>query len=327
MSQCAVDDLMFEKFREIRRDVWFKATGNDKSNQDKLKKDIFELADKANLAHWQAKDPQTRTELWRQVLTKVFYAGFSARTVHQKLPALLRAFGDPEPLRSPEWNVRTQGQKLLETSGRIAREYFASKEGIGHPIKVRKIVTVGRAFAEYFDKNPDATALDIVTRGKKIEDVWQLSANLGAIGLTGQLIQLHLLMDLGFDCIKPDIVISRLVLKLGWLAKFAKDLPAGLTEADLRGKGKYGSRFHYTNTVVIKPIVDLARAFASRMRQEQETLNKDIGWVSSNPMREFDIFMVSYGQRSDPSSGILRQLDGGGFYDSVPRGCGTFNSL
>jgi hypothetical protein len=116
------------------------------------------------------------------------------------------------------------------------------------------------------------------------------------------------MMDLGFDCIKPDIVMSRLVLARGWLAHFSDQLPADLQEADLRGKGKYRNKFLYTNHIVIKPIVNLARAFASQMRQQRETLERDIGWVTSNPIREFDIFMVSYGQRPDPSAGIVIQL-------------------
>jgi len=140
------------------------------------------------------------------------------------------------------------------------------------------------------------------------DDVWLVAENITQIGLSGELTQLHLMMDLGFDCIKPDIVMSRLVLARGWLAHFSDQLPADLQEADLRGKGKYRNKFHYTNHVVIEPVVNLARAFASKMRQQRETLERDIGWVSSNPSREFDTFMVSYGQRPDPSAGIVIQL-------------------
>ena len=182
-------------------------------------------------------------------------------------------------------------------------------------------MTVGRAFTEYFDEHPEALGLSFVTRQDESEDVWRLSRNLDAVGLSGQLIQLHLMMDLGFDCIKPDIVISRLVLSLGWLANFSDQLPADLTEADLRGKGKYRSKFHYTKSIVIKPIVDLARAFASKMRTERETLQADIGWITSNPIREFDIFMVSSGQRPDPIWGIEVQLWSGNSHGPKPQGC------
>ena len=309
-----VDDRMFDKFREIRKKVWFEATRNKPENKELLQKSVIEVADRANLDHWRASAPEVRSELWSQIVEKIFYSGFDASIVNAKLAHIQTQFGDYKSLCCSDWDIRLKGHRLSDTSGRFARAYFGNdrlEDKIRHAAKIRKIVVVARVFTKYFDEHSEALALSFVTRQNESEDVWQLSGNLDDVGLSGQLIQLHLMMDLGFDCIKPDIVISRLVLSLGWLAKFAERLPADLTEDDLRGKGKYGSKFHYTKIVVIKPIVDLARAFASKMRQERETLQADIGWVTSNPIREFDIFMVAFGQRPDPSWGIEVQLSAG----------------
>jgi hypothetical protein len=309
-KQPVVENRMFDEFREIRKKVWFQATQGKPENQRKLRETVVELSDKANLDLWRTNEPKVRVELWEQFIAKIFYAGFEAATVNAALPDIYRTFRDYKTLCSPDWDVRLSGSRLSPASGRLVREYFedGSQKKICHPMKIRKIVGIARFFTEYFEKHPEATALSLLMQGEDSDDVWLLSDNLAHIGLSGLLTQLHLMMDLGFDCIKPDIVISRLVLAMGWLAHFSEDLPADLQEADLRGKGKYGTRFHYTNSVVIKPIVNLARAFVSEMRRHRESLESDIGWVSRNLIREFDIFMVSYGQRPDPSAGIVMQL-------------------
>ena len=304
---------MFDEFRDIRRRVWSEATRGERENQRKLREMVVGLSNTAKLDVWRTNDLEVRAELWRQITEKIFYAGFDAAKVNASLEDIHRTFGHYQSLCSHDWDVRLNGRRLSPDSGRLVLDYFEDgcqgcQKKIRHPLKVRKTVTVARFFTEYFEKHPEAIALSFVTQEVESDDVWLLSDNLAAVGLTGQLTQLHLMMDVGFNCIKPDIVISRLVLEKGWLAHSSDGLPADLTEADLRGKGKYRSKFHYTNSVVIKPIVNLARAFATKMQEERETLEKDIGWVSDNLIREFDIFMVSYGQRPDSSVGIMIRL-------------------
>ncbi len=323
-SLFTIDDHAFDQFREIRKRVWFEATRNKPENQRKLREMVVKLSETADLGYSRTNAPQVLSELWMQIVEKIFYSGFNASTVNAKLDHLLAQFGDYKGLCSPDWEVCIKNRQVSGDSGRLALAYAADdvrKEKIRHAYKLRKIVKVGRHFSEYFDEHAEACALSFVTRQMKSEDVWLLSDNLDRAGLTGRLTQLHLMMDLGFDCIKPDIVISRLVLSLDWFAQFSCGLPSDLSEADLRGKGKYGGRYHYANDAVIRPIVDLARAFASKMRQEGEKLKSDIGWVSSNPIREFDIFMVTFGQRPDPKWGIEIQLWAGNSDDSGSRVC------
>jgi hypothetical protein len=311
-TQTAAGDRIFDEFREIRRRVWSEATLGNPENQRKLREKIVGLSSKARLTRWQTDDIDVRLDFWKQFLDKIFYSGFRAVTVEAALPDIYRTFGDYKSLCSSDWDVCLVGNKCSADSGHSARQYLEVKDGsqrkICHPMKIRKVVTVARAFAEYFDAHPRAEALSFLRQGEESNDVWLLSEKLERIGLSGRLTQLHLMMDLGFDCIKPDVVISRLVLQAGWLADFSTELPSDLQEADLSGTGTYGHRFEYTKDVVIRPIVDLARAFASRIRGQQKALEDDIGWVSSSAIREFDIFMVKYGQKPDPNWGIMKQL-------------------
>jgi hypothetical protein len=307
-----INDRMFDEFRDIRVRLWSEATEGITENQRKLRNEVEGLSNDANLDVWRTNSAEVCDRFWKQFIAKIFYSGFKAATVNRALPDIYRMFGDYKSLRSPEWDVRLVGQKFSTDSGLLALRYLQDKDSsqrkIRHPQKIKKVVAVARSFAEYFDENPDADALSFLMHGVDSDNVWLLSKNLERLGLSGQLIQLHLMMDLGFNCIKPDVVISRLVLQLGWLSRSSMGFPADINEADLIGKGKYGNRFHYTKDIVIKPIVDLARAFAIKMSQEKKKLEDDIGWVSNNLIREFDIFMVLYGQRPDSSWGIMKQL-------------------
>ncbi|MFM8340918.1 MAG: hypothetical protein ACKN9F_01730, partial [Methylomonas sp.] len=117
---------------------------------------------------------------------------------------------------------------------------------------------------------------------------------------------LHFMMDIGFQVIKPDIVISRLFLDWGWLHNEITKLPNDLSFDDLQGRGKYGQRFKYTREKMYKPAINLARKIV--LNTKKEDLKNDIGWVTDNPIREFDIFLVKYGQQPEKEFGIERTL-------------------
>ena len=55
-----------------------------------------------------------------------------------------------------------------------------------------------------------------------------------------------------------------------------------------------------------KPIIKLAKQIVAELNKVD--LKNDIGWVSNNPLREFDLFMVKYGQKSEREFGIVKQL-------------------
>ena len=189
-----------------------------------------------------------RDQLWEEIIDKIFYSGFRAVTVKAALDDIHHTFHDYKSLCGPDWEVRLDGQQCSADSGQLARQYLqvkdASQKKICHPMKIKKVVAVAKSFAKYFAEHPQADALSFLMQDEESQDIWLISEKLDAVGFSGQLTQLHLLMDLGFDCLKPDVVISRLVLRMGWLTHFSRKLPANLQEADLNPKkgkeGKYG---------------------------------------------------------------------------------------
>ncbi len=95
-------------------------------------------------------------------------------------------------------------------------------------------------------------------------------------------------MDVGFNCVKPDIWLVRLMCLLGWIED---TLPAASTEADISKKYQLPA---------------VARAVIARARQIAATMN---AWHPEAPLREFDFVMVKYGQNPG-EYGIVRSLHG-----------------
>jgi len=184
---------------------------------------------------------------------------------------------------------------------------FRNRQTIGNVPKLSKIVSVARQLKEFLEKKEHtAPVLSFVINGFDEEDVWAIHEHLMSIGYRSNLTVLHFMMDIGFQVIKPDIVITKLFLEWGWLQKIITGIPHDLTVGDLKGKGKYGQKFKYTNSKVYKPVIDLARRITKLTKQE--SLRDDIGWVTDNPIREFDIFIVKYGQQPESDFGIERTL-------------------
>lgn len=142
--------------------------------------------------------------------------------------------------------------------------------------------------------------------GTAVAEQGGIHGHLMKIGYRSNLTALHFLMTIGLQVIKPDIVISKLFLDWGWLHKIIPELPQDVCFDDLRGKGKYGSRFQYTSEKMYKPAINLARQIVAITKRED--LEKDIGWVTGNPIREFDVFTVKYGQKPEKDFGVERTL-------------------
>ena len=163
-----------------------------------------------------------------------------------------------------------------------------------------------RSFKRYFDEHPNAPALDFVTQNLSQDDTWAVHDQLLAGGYKADLTALHFMMDAGFQVIKPDLVISRLFLDWGWLHQAISSIPADLKREDLEGKGKYASRFLYTKPIIYKPIINLAQDIVQGINENERVA--DIGWATTNPIREFDIFVVKAGQLPEKEFGIERRL-------------------
>jgi len=322
-------------YRKIRKDVYEEATrplSNDpdmhRQNKEKLRQSIDRICSNADLKKYAGTDKSVAKASWHHLWTKIRYAGIRAKTATNEIADIEPIFDDYERFCDKGWDIEAQGQKLIRAGSQVhdflnRTGDFKNKQTIGNIPKLVKIVSLARHFTEFLSKKEaNVPVLHFVTGGCCIDDIWSIHKHLMEIGYRGDLTALHFMMDIGFQVIKPDIVISKIFLDLGWLHKINRELPNDLTFSDLQGKGKYGQRYVYTKENMYKPTIELARQIVSSTSQED--LRDDIGWVTKNPIREFDIFLVKYGQKPEREFGIERTLyDLGLKNEKIPVSCGA----
>jgi len=251
--------------------------------------------------------------------TKNRYAGIRSQIATTEIGDIESIFDDYESFSGADWDIEASGHTVIR-GGRHVHDFlnrtanFVNKQTIGNIPKLVKIISVARLLTEFINsKDADTPVLDFIRNGYNDEDVWGIHGHLMNIGYRSDLTVLHFMMDLGFQVIKPDIVISKILLDWGWLHKKTPQLPKDLSVKDLQGKWKYGQVFKYTSEKMYKPIIEVAREIVSITKQQE--LKKDIGWVTCNPIREFDIFIVKYGQKPEKEFGVERTL-----YDTMTVG-------
>ena len=311
-------DEMRAKYREIRRQVYEQATMpvvasecRYTENKSRLQNGVEAVCNRANLSHWSAATSDARHALWNHLWTKNRYAGIRAQIATTEITQLTPLFDNYSWFCDPGWDIESKGH-TVQSAGAFARSFlertgqFANIQTIGNVPKLKKIVCVARRFKRYFDEHPNAVAIEFVTRTLRSDDTWAVHDQLMELGYTADLTALHFMMDVGFQVIKPDIVISRLFLDWGWLHHAIPLLPANVTRADLGGTGGYGARYFYTKPTIYKPVINLARKIVREI--DAQDLIADIGWATTNPIREFDIFVVKAGQLPEKEFGIERRL-------------------
>ena len=331
------DDVreMSEIYRKTRRAVYEEATrplSNNldihRQNRERLTESVVKLCNDADLKKYSGTGKSSATAIWHHLWTKNRYAGIRSQIATTEISDIESLFDDYERFFEADWDIEASGHNVIK-GGRQVHDFlnrtgdFANKKTIGNIPKLVKIVSVARRLAKFLgDKNPDAPVLDFIKNGYNDEDIWGIHKHLMEIGYRSDLTVLHFMMDIGFQVIKPDIVISKIFLDWGWLHKKIPELPKDLSFKDLQGKGKYRQSFIYTTEKMYKPIIDLARKIVSKTKQED--LEKDIGWVTCNPIREFDIFLVKYGQKPEKEFGIERTLyDVAALSEDFPSSCGV----
>jgi len=316
-----MDDLekKYKQYRNIRKLVWNEATHTTNSrqhdlNKAALKENICRLCQRSDISAFKVNSVNTKNLVWRHIWTKIRYAGIKAEIASKEINDISHIFDNYEGFCQPEWDIEIEWNKksrkhVLVHGGDCINNFlsrsgiFYGKQTVGNLVKLNKTVRLARAYSEHVKEREP---LDFVTGGKAADKVWPVHSHLQEIGYTSDLTALHLMMDLGFQVIKPDIVISRLFLTLGWLQDVIPNLPQDLTRDDLVGKGNYQSKYQYTKPIVYKPVIDLTRKIISCGSQEE--LQGDIGWVTDNPIREFDIFMVKFGQEPEKHWGLTKNL-------------------
>ena len=306
------------QYREIRRQVFEQATmpaevnsQRHSENKARFRAAAEQLSNNASLDHWASNSSEAKTGLWNHLWIKNRYAGIRAQIATNEIAQIKHLFDDYSWFSDPRWDLRSKGFQVI-SAGEFARNFldrtgpFTNLQTIGNVPKLKKIISIARLYDQYFSQHPQAPAIEFLNHSIELEDVWAIHAGLMDIDYKGDLTALHFMMDAGFQVIKPDVVISRLLLDWGWLRYAKPDLPNDLTRDDLLGKGKYGTRYMYMKPLIYKPIIDLAREIVSGI--DPQSLIDDIGWVTSNPMREFDIFIVKSGQLPEKEFGIERRL-------------------
>jgi hypothetical protein len=311
--------MMSRQYRTVRKAVYEEATrpfSNDPElyqlNKETLKKHVEKLSNDAVLDKYRGTDNSTSTALWRHLWIINRYAGIKAQIATNEVKDIENIFDDYEMFAGSEWNIEAKGNSILSCGAQVQAFLdrsgdFAGKQTIGNIPKLVKIVSVARRLKKFMEeKSANTPVLHFVTGKHGIDDVWKVHEHLMNIGYRSDLTVLHFLMTIGFQVIKPDIVISRLFLEWGWSHKVIQGLPKDLTIDDLQGKGNYGGRYNYTHERMYKPIIDLARRIVAVTKQVD--LASDIGWVTENPIRELDLFLVKYGQKPEREAGIVRTL-------------------
>lgn len=210
--------------------------------------------------------------------------------------------------------------------------------------KLIKTRNVAIEFKRFFARNPQASGIEFVcgpSGGINPKNVWEIHRRIQQnTGYKGSITALHFMMDVGFEVVKPDRVMARAFYQLGWLHQIL-DLPSRIKETDIvpsddveneveyeaeldlgddaltKSAGQQADtleqppkgvgRYHYLHPQIYKSIVEASRQIVSGINKAD--LIQDIGWATDNPLREFDIFMVKYGQDPETKFGLERNMN------------------
>lgn len=303
-------DAMVSSYRKIRIAVHDRATepvqpdvGAHARNQELLKEKMLQTCTEASLDRY--RDPG---HLWEKMWRVIRYAGFKASIASVEISHLAPHFDDFNRFIGAEWDP-PEGSAYKEFLSPQSQRFPERRVRNRH--KLRKTVNVARLLAAHCQKHVGAEqdAMRFIT-GDADRAVWRtIHARLLDLGYTADLTALHLMMDTGFHVVKPDIVLTRLMLAWGWLhasvgAEGHPPLPTNMTLRDIQTK----SGLQYTRSNMYSRVIDLAVRIAARLDKLKSELEGDIGWVSDNSLRELDLFIVKYGQEPDSTWGVARNL-------------------
>ena len=252
------------------------------TNQASFTAKLDDLCKKAHL-----RPDMTAEDLWWHVWTKIRYAGFRAEYAGREIERLTPFFADFRVLTGPDWRFdpigTAHGKAVREFLDRAGRFTDISYSRLAP--KLRKILLAAVAFQAF---PPGASPLAALFGDNYDESgdeaLWRAHGRLAR--LIGYTTALHVMMDIGFNCVKPDIWLVRLMCRLGWIED---TLPAASTETVIKNT--------YQTPPVTVAVITCARQIAEAMHP----------WHSEAPLREFDFVMVKYGQRPG-ECGITRSL-------------------
>ena len=205
-------------FERIREAVHQEATRP--SPCDARQHEVNQAAFRAKLgelcAQAQLQADMTVDALWRHVWTKIRYAGFRATYVTEEVRRLTPFVADFRKLGGPDWHFDPQGiahgrnvRDFLHRTGPFANVGYSRLEP-----KLGKMLSVAAAFREFSRSSRDVSALAFLFGDDYAEPsdnaFWRAHQRLAE--QIGHTTALHVMMDIGFNCVKPDIWLVRLMV-------------------------------------------------------------------------------------------------------------------
>jgi hypothetical protein len=249
MQSPAERAIVFERIRAAVLEEATRPSPYDAKQHDKNKAEFTKaLDDVCRNAHLRA--DMSVDDLWGRVWKTIRYAGFKAEYVHGEIEQLTPFFKDFRVLAGPEWYFDSD----KKAHGKAVRE-FLNKEGRFAGIsysrlapKLHKILSVAAVFQVF---QPDALPLaSFLGDGYDVPGdaaLWRVHKRLAQ--LVGYTTALHLMMGIGFNCVKPDIWLVRLMCRLGWIENA---LPVNSADAVIRKVYQKSRRqcTHYTRKLL-----------------------------------------------------------------------------
>jgi hypothetical protein len=289
-----------------------------KANQKKFEAGVKQICRRADLTLYQSTTNEARKSLWNHLWTKIKYAGIRAENASGEISDIKHIFECYECFSDPSWDIEigkhsADDDKVVLLRGGTQVIDFLTRKGDfkdcrtnGKLSKIKMIINVARNYGRFVGSNPDVAPINFITEGRDVSDIWEIHGALISSGYRKDLTCCHLMMDVGFEMIKPDIQLTRMFLEWGWLHQAIPSLPADLIAKDLEGKGAFKSKYLYTKPSMYRPVIDLAKQIIREL--DVTALEEGVGWVSSNPLREFDLFVVKAAQDPEVNLGIEKTL-------------------
>lgn len=265
-------------------------------------------------------DPQiSAKDFWRYCWQDRHRAGVTAAGGNTIIDTIINshAFDDYADLAQPAWDVdiNFKARQPINYNNWGAQAVAFLRDVNGNKWKLINIVRTARAIHRFVTDNPNRPILELLGAGNLYEnrlDFWAAHERFSYQGaaairtapdnhlenLMPIVPAFHILMDIGLQCVKPDIVLTDEMHRLGWL-------PPG-TLADGTGRDRIPQ--HYNKEYLYRPMIDSAVEISEAIPDEDLVFFEGTD-ITHNPVRAFDFILVKYGQEPEPACGIVRNLD------------------
>ena len=223
-------------------------------------------------------------EFWKIAALKPFYAGKVAWTVDVRADHMWSEyFQDRQSLSDPRWNE----------GGELFNKFVKDPKCFRNRPSLKKTISAARRINE-FKKVNKRTIIEFYTYGANdVNDpnsLLRIYTKLKNEFTYGPVSVYHLMMELGFQFVKPDRVLNLITARIGLI--------------DSYNSGH--STYRIPNNISTDEAVSLSgkQDFIERVQVKY----REISDVSGVPMRLIDYMIVKLGQKKDFNSGFARTI-------------------